>query len=286
MKRSTIRKLGRYLPHGVRQAAKRHFLGQTIETVDTRFTLEKSENSITCRIDDAFSFSTPTAWENELTHYTDSFEGRAEFAALAKAAADPGGTLFDIGAHCGLISALWCAARPENRVFSFEPSPALSRRLAEIRDLNRFGDRMQLNQVGIGEAKGSTTMLVDPVGGFVQSVHFDNTMWGAPESIDIQIETIEGASAARGVVPDFIKLDIEGYEYEALKGSAFFLARNRPVIFLELHLNYLEERKIGARAVVELLENAGYSFFSYAGAVLKAADVFGSPLGVYHVVAR
>ncbi len=286
MKRSTIRKLGSFLPHGVRQAAKRHFLGRSIEAVGTRFTLEKSENSITCRIDDAFSFSVPPAWESELAHYTDSFEGRAEFAALAKAAMDPGGTLFDIGAHCGLISALWCAARPENRVFSFEPSPALSRRLAEIRDLNQFGDRMQLNQVGIGVAKGATTMLVDPVGGFVQSLHFDHTMWAAPESIEVQIETIEGAAAARDVVPDFIKLDIEGYEYEAIKGSAFFLTRNRPVIFLELHLNYLEERKIGARAVVGLLENAGYSFFTYGGAALKAADVFGSPLAVYHVVAR
>jgi FkbM family methyltransferase len=286
MKRSAIRKLGRFLPQGVRQAAKRHFLGQSIETVQARFALEKSGASIICRINDAFSFSAPRAGENDLAHYTRSFEGRAEFAALAKAAADPGGSLFDIGAHCGLISALWCAAKPDNRVFSFEPSPALSRRLAEIRDLNRFGERMQLNQIGIGEAEGATTMLMDPVGGFVQSRHFDNTMWGAPESIEVQIETIESASAARQVVPGFIKLDIEGYEYEAIKGSASFLARHRPVIFLELHLNYLEERKIAARSVVELLEEAGYSFFTYAGAAVKAAAIFDSPLGIYHVVAR
>lgn len=286
MKRSTIRKLGRFVPRGLRQAAKRHFVGQSIEPVDTCFALEKSEESITCQIDERFFFSVPRTWENELAHYTESFEGRAEFAALAKAAMDPGGTLFDIGAHCGLISALWCAAKPDNRVFSFEPSPALSRRLAEIRDLNQFGERMQLHQVGIGEAKGATTMLVDPVGGFVQTARFDNTMWGVPESIDIQIETIESASAACGAVPNFIKLDIEGYEYEAIKGSAFFLTRHRPVIFLELHLNYLEERKIGARPIVELLETAGYSFFTYTGAELKAADVFGTPLGVFHVVAR
>jgi FkbM family methyltransferase len=286
MKRSTIRRLGRFLPQAMRQAAKRHFLEQSIEPVETRFSVEESGPSIICRVDDVFSFSAPKACRNDLEHYTKSFEGRAEFAALARAAADPGGVLFDIGAHCGLISALWCAAKPDNRAFSFEPSPALSRRLADIRDLNQFGERMQLNQIGIGEASGATNMLMDPVGGFVQSCHFDNTMWGAPESIAIQLETIEAASVSRQVVPDFIKLDIEGYEYEAIKGSSSFLARHRPVIFLELHLNYLEERKIAARAVVELLEDAGYAFFNYAGAAVKAADVFDSPLGIYHVVAR
>ena len=58
------------------------------------------------------------------------------------------------------------------------------------------------------------------------------------------------------------------------------------MIFLELHLNYLEERKIAPRAVIELLEHAGYSFFNYAGGAVKAAEILGSPLGIYHVVAR
>lgn len=286
MKRSTIRNLGRLLPESIRQRARRHFLGQSIDAVGNRFTLEESPSAIVCRIDDAISFSAPIAGKNDLAHYATSFEGRAEFAALSQAARDPGGILFDIGAHCGLISALWCAAKPGNRVFSFEPSPVLAQRLAEIRELNQFHDRMNVNQIGIGESNGTAEMLMDPVGGFVQSRHFDHTMWSTPESIEIAIESIEAASVRLKVIPDFIKIDIEGYEYEAIKGSAAFLSQERPAIFLELHLNYLEQRRLSPKSVVELLQQCGYSFFTYGGTPLKPAEVYGTPLGIYHLVAR
>jgi FkbM family methyltransferase len=286
MKRTTIRNLSRWLPGRLRAGAKRYFLGHSIGPVEIRFAFEESASRIVCRIDDAFSFSAPVACKKDLEHYATSFEGRAEFAALSEAAAGQGGVLFDIGAHCGLISSLWCAAKTGNRVFSFEPSPALARRLAEIRDLNQFDSRMIVSQIGIGESNGAAEMLMDPVGGFVQSRHFDHTMWSAPESIEVAIESIEAASARLGVVPDFIKIDIEGYEYEAIKGSAPFLSRHRPALFLELHLNYLEQRKLSPKGVVELLEQCGYSFFTYAGVKLKAEDVYGTPLAIYHVVAK
>ncbi len=286
MKRSTIRSLGRLLPGRVRERAKRHFLRQSIDQVKTRFTLEESPSAIVCRVDDALSFSAPIACKNDLVHYTTSFEGRAEFAALSDAATSQGGVLFDVGAHCGLISALWCAAKPRNRVFSFEPSPALVRRLAEIRELNHFDDRMNINQIGIGESNGTAGMLMDPASGFVQSRHFDHTMWSVPESIEVAIESIEAASVRLKVIPDFIKLDIEGYEYEAIKGSALFLSRHRPAIFLELHLNYLEQRKLSPKTVVERLQQCGYSFFTYGGTELKEADVYGAPLAIFHVVAK
>jgi FkbM family methyltransferase len=286
MKRSTIRNLGRLLPESIRGRAKRHFLRQSIDPVGNRFTLEESSAAIVCRIDDAIDFSAPIACKNDLAHYATSFEGRAEFAALSQAAAGPGGVLFDIGAHCGLISALWCAAKPGNRVFSFEPSPMLAQRLVEIRELNQFGARMNIHQIGIGESSGTVAMLIDPVGGFVQSRHFDHTMWSAPERIEISIESIEAASARLEVVPNFIKLDIEGHEYEAIKGSTAFLSQHRPVLFLELHLNYLEERKLSPKSVVELLQQCGYSFFTYGGAALRAGEVYGTPLSNFHVVAR
>jgi FkbM family methyltransferase len=286
MKRSTIRNLGRLLPESIRQRAKRHFLGQSIQAVTNRIKLEESSAAVVCVIDDSISFSAPIACKNDLQHYATSLEGRAEFASLAQAAAGAGGVLFDIGAHCGLISALWCAAKPGNRVFSFEPSPVLAQRVAEIRDLNQFGERMNVNQAGIGESNGTTSMLMDPVGGFVQSRHFDHTMWSTPESIEIAIESIEAASARLEVIPNFIKIDIEGYEYEAIRGSAAFLSQHRPAIFLELHLNYLEQRNLSPKGVVELLEQCGYSFFNYAGRQLVAAEIYGTPLGIAHIVAR
>ena len=286
MKRSVIRKLGRLVPPKFRERAKRYYLAQSLEAVTNRFTLTESASEVNCRVDDAFSFSAPIESKSDLAHYATSFEGRAEFAALSRAAAEQGGVLFDVGAHCGLISALWCTAQNGNRSFCFEPSPVLVQRLGEIRQLNRLDSRMEINQVAIGEAPGTMSMLIDSVGGFVQSQHFNHTMWSAPRSIDVTIESIESASARLEVVPDFIKMDIEGFEYEAIKGSVSFLTAHRPTLFLELHLNYLDQRKLSAKGVVELLRQCGYSFFTYQGAELAAEDVYGTPLSIHHVVAK
>lgn len=286
MKRSTLRSLGRFLPTSFRNRAREHFLRQSITGVTARIAIEESPHGLICRVDDAFSFCVPVTAKNDLRHYATSPEGQAEFAALARVARDPGGVLFDIGAHCGLVSTLWCAARAGNRAFSFEPSPSLSRRLSEIRELNQFGDRMILNQVGIGAGDGTVSMLMDPVGGFVQSRHFEHTMWSAPQSIEVSIETMPAAAERLSAVPDCVKIDIEGYEFEAIKGASEFLVRHKPVVFLELHLNYLEQRKLEARKIIELLQECGYAFFTYGGAELRASEVYESPLAIYHLVAK
>jgi methyltransferase, FkbM family len=285
MKRSVIRKLGRLLPVGIRERAKRHYLGQSIENVRNRFTLEETPGAMVCRVDDAFSFSAPKNSRSDLEHYTTSFEGRAEFAALAQAAGDRAASS-SISAPIAVTSPR-CGA-PRNRAIAPFASNLLllNARLREIRELNQFGDRMEINQVAIGEVPGTAEMLIDSVGGFVQSRHFDHTMWSAPKAIEVTIESVAIASARLNVIPDFIKLDIEGYEYEAIKGAVSFLTEYRPALFLELHLNYLEERKLSARSVVDLLEQCGYSFFTYRGAKLRAADVYGSPLAIQHVVVK
>ena len=40
-------------------------------------------------------------------------------------------------------------------------------------------------------------------------------------------------------------------------GAAGFFSRHKPTVFLELHLNYLEERKLSSRAVLETLARCG-----------------------------
>jgi len=184
------------------------------------------------------------------------------------------------------VSALFCAADPRNRVFSFEPSPVLVKRLLEIRELNCFGERMQIEAIGIGDTTKRAEMLLDPVGGFVQVQRFAHTMWAAPEPIAVQIERLPDVVARLGVVPQFIKLDVEGYEYEAIAGALEFLARHKPTIFLELHLNYLDERNLSARVVVEMLGQCGYGFYTCGGSPLKGRQLYDLPLPSVHVVAR
>jgi hypothetical protein len=96
----------------------------------------------------------------------------------------------------------------------------------------------------------------------------------------------EDAAARLGVIPAFIKLDIESYEYEAIEGARDFLAQHRPELFIELHLNYLEERKLVPRTLVTTLADCGYRFFTYGGTELKPRELYDSPLQGIRFVAR
>lgn len=296
MRRFLKRHFARLTPGFVRASVKARAEAMFNTRTNASFMISETDSALRCKVDllkhglqvvsDSFCFLAPLGCKDQLVHFTAKREERPEFETLARAARNEGGVLFDIGAHSGVVSALFCAGKPENRVFSFEPSPILAQRLSTIRELNGLGARMQVEQIGIGDATKTIDMLLDPVGGFVQVQRFAHTMWGTPQSIPVKIERIPDAAARLGVGPQFIKLDVEGYEYEAIAGALEFLARHKPVIFLELHLNYLDQRNLSARVVVEMLGQCGYRFYTCGGAPLKAKQLYDSPLPSVHVVAR
>jgi FkbM family methyltransferase len=281
VKRLLHRLVPRWVAHAIRDRIEQRLNAGPVLEVK----LERLEPSIRCTVADQYTFLAPLECQRELDFHTRTQEGRAELSGIAEGALR-GGTLFDIGAHAGVISALFCAARPENRVYSFEPSPISQKRLAAMRDLNRFNLRMRIEPVAIGREKATMEMLIDPGGGYVQIQHFEHSMWDAPEKIQVPIENIGDAAARLGVIPDFIKLDIESFEYEAIEGARAFLAEHKPELFIELHLNYLEERKLSPKHLVATLVDCGYSFFTYGGTALRASELYDSPLQGIRFVAR
>ena len=288
MKRFLKKRFSRFIPGAVRTSIKRRFSRKFIELGNTQVSVEEQSSLLKCTIDvsgSSRSFLAPLNWKSDLANLIGTPEGRVELQSVIRAA-ESGGSFFDIGAHSGLFSAVFCVANSNNKVVSFEPSPVLAERLGAIRELNRFGERMLIEQIGIADQNGSVKMLLDPAGGFVQAQRFDHTMWASPEVIDVRIETIEHASSRLGLIPQFIKLDIESYELEAIKGAREFLSRHKPVIFLELHLNYLEQRNMSAKTVVEMLQQCGYDFYTSGGTRLKPREVFDSPLPNLHAIVR
>ena len=284
MKRFLKTHLKRFVPSAARNSIKRRMAAKFVAPVSSNIRIEEMGGTLKCTIDE-IAFLAPINCLQDLKYFAETAEGRSEFDGIARAARD-GGVLFDIGAHSGLISALFCAANPKNKVVSFEPSPLSREKLIAIRDLNKIADRMQIEQSGIGEKSATVTMEFDPVGGYVQTQRFDHSMWAAPQSIDVKIESISDAANRLDVVPEFLKIDIEGYEYEAIKGSLEFIAAHKPLLFLEIHLNYLEARQLSAKALVTMLREAGYRLYASSGAALKPSDVYDSPLPIVRIIAR
>lgn len=76
------------------------------------------------------------------------------------------------------------------------------------------------------------------------------------------------------VVPDFVKLDVEGGETDVLKGMAWTLEHGRPEIMMEYNPSLYARYKIKSTAI-ELVRSKGYAVFQISQKGLS--EVSGNP---------
>ena len=134
----------------------------------------------------------------------------------------PGDLAFDIGAHVGDRTASFC--RLGARVVAVEPQPFLARLLSKI--LAHQPDAKILSTL-IGATVGEAELTLNQANPTVAtaSADFIAAASGAPgwegqhwdSALRVPVTTLDMVVAAHGM-PDFIKIDVEGYEAMALAG--------------------------------------------------------------------
>ena len=179
----------------------------------------------------------------------------------------PGDLVFDIGAHVGDRIASF--RRLEARVVAVEPQPALvtTLRLFYGRDPN-----VSIEAAAVGREPGVVVLSVNLDNPTVStaSTDFIAAATNAPgwqgqtwrKRIRVPLTTIDALIARHGV-PAFIKIDVEGYEAEALAG----LGQQVSALSFEFTLI---QRDI-ARACVERCSALGYARFN---AILGESQTF------------
>ena len=80
-------------------------------------------------------------------------------------------------------------------------------------------------------------------------------------TVEIECRTLDAIVAERGLNRiDLVKIDVEGFEHEVLRGARDTLARFRPKLIVEWHNAFFDGRPEAARALYDLLtETLGYS---------------------------
>jgi len=191
-------------------------------------------------------------------------EIRAELRQFLGLVARPGCPcrFLDVGAHFGLFSLAALDARPDASVLALEPSPTAFTILRW--HLDRLpAERVVALQVAAGESPGQVS--------FHQANDRSGMLHCVAQSADqaevqqVQVVTLDDVCAARQFSPTVIKIDVEGYEGELIRGATRILAEDRPTIVLELHGNFLNERGLTATEVLEPLKAAGYQIEAVAG---------------------
>ncbi len=174
--------------------------------------------------------------------------------------------IYDVGAFHGILT-LFFAARGA-RVIAYEPNDGNHARLIGNITLNGLTN-VQVRKLGVGAALGSGTLHFSPemAGGGSLLLKKAATMSQA-----VQITTLDHDIAAASLpAPDLIKIDIEGWELEALEGMRATLDAHHPALFLEMHGDTMREKKSKARAIVAFLRSAGYTDIVHVETGLRIA---------------
>jgi FkbM family methyltransferase len=197
-------------------------------------------------------------------------------AALYGQFIKPGDLVFDIGAHVG--DRVRAFRRLGARVVAVEPQPALHRMLRAL--LGR-DEAVTLVPSAVGRTAGTATMMINVDNPTISTLSTDfiaasrgaagweGQAW--PQSLEVPVTTLDGLIGEHGV-PSFIKLDIEGFEAEALAGLS------RRVASLSFEFTTIQ-RAVGLDAI-ERCAALGYTHFSAAlgesqalGAWRSAAEI-------------
>lgn len=151
--------------------------------------------------------------------------------------------MFDIGANVGDYTKLLAATFPDSHIYSFEPV----KETFAILSKNIVENNVTLNNIGIGEAEGERTLYLDKANSGLASLYnrqLDYLGISLCRQEQVKLTTLDFYCEENQIEAiDFLKMDIEGSEYNALLGASNLLKGGKiKVIQIEMGGTNIDSR--------------------------------------------
>ncbi len=173
--------------------------------------------------------------DSQLKYLRGQFD--ADLVALARDRVKPADMVWDIGANCGVFA---FSAGHARRVVAVEPDPFLVDLLLASSALNALP--VEVVAAAIDEQPGMATLVIAARGR--ASNHLEGSghaqTGGGRSRLNVPTLTLDMLLDRFGP-PALVKIDIEGLEMAALRGGARLLAEAKPLLYLELVPQVVEE---------------------------------------------
>jgi FkbM family methyltransferase len=144
--------------------------------------------------------------------------------------------LFDAGANCGFFAITRCQKHPYWRAYCFEPHPITFDRLRENIALNGLTDRVFPINAALGASNGQCELEISAQSSMgvvststVRLMDRDHRAM-TTSKVTVQLLTLDEFAARERVCPDVLKIDVEGFEVEVLRGAPTCLKAARYAI--------------------------------------------------------
>jgi FkbM family methyltransferase len=174
------------------------------------------------------------------------YEERFDAALLA--AIRSGDTVWDVGANVGLYTEKFVGlAGPSGRVVAFEPSP---KNVETLRGRFEGNGSVTIHPVALSDRTGIVTFYANGDDAGVT----DSLVERTPNATRHEVQAHRGDDYRQSFPPDVIKIDVEGFELEVLRGLRDVLASPKlRSVMIEVHFGILADRNLAA-APAELRE--------------------------------
>lgn len=161
----------------------------------------------------------------------------------------PEDTVFDVGANLGYYALLASAFAGE--VFAFEPSPRI---LPTLRRNLEGVSNATIVDTAAGDRAGTADLFLAPTN-LIGSSSFVEGWTATEETAEVRTTTLDLFCRERGLRPDWIKIDVEGFEESVLEGARETLASGAPTVAMEV---WFHPKKQEHRRAMERLIAMGY----------------------------
>lgn len=163
-----------------------------------------------------------------------------EVQQALEAVVRPGWVVFDVGAAIGVFT-LGAAklAGSGGRVVAFEADPVQAARLREHVAANGVDDVVSVIHAAVWSDSGKEAISFRcgdkmRTQGGVETDGY-RPILGRGELIEVPVMSLDAHYAATKLMPQLIKIDVEGGEIEVLRGAEKMIAGSRPLIVAEIH---------------------------------------------------
>jgi FkbM family methyltransferase len=179
-----------------------------------------------------------------------------------------GDVIADIGAFVGLYAvALGKRVGPQGKILAFEPAPENFASLREHVRLNGVSEQAELFQAAAGSEDGETHFT---------SQGIESHIGRGANSYAVKVLSLDTAIGSRKL--DVLKVDVEGFEEQVLKGGQKVLGdldRQPRVMFIEVHPYAWAAANTTSASFLATLQGFGYRVSHLDGTPATHIDAYG-----------
>ncbi|HEY5368649.1 MAG TPA: FkbM family methyltransferase [Hanamia sp.] len=181
----------------------------------------------------------------------------------------PGSVLIDAGANIGLYSIIGSRlVGTSGKVYSFEPSKENFNLFLKNIELNKSDNILSINK-GLGDKAGESLVLLQnhktgDAEKYILTGENNSTATGSELNKEdlsetIILDSLDNFQLQHDIKKvDFLKIDVEGYEYYLLKGAENLLKNNPDIVILFECADHLAKRACSSQSeVFTFLNNLG-----------------------------